>query len=117
MKQHLIAISTLCTVIFAGASSALEEEVECADVALEACTASFTSVPDFVIPGEPLEAGTCVHGGQGPGGTPPTDKLEATVAPLPACEDCEVIVTATWGAPQAGTHVSAAKTEPWPHPI
>ena len=116
MKRHLLAISAMCSVIFAGASVTLA--AECVPPgAAQACTASFTSVPDFVIPGDPLDAGTCVHGGQGPGGTPPTDKLEATVAPLPACEDCEVIVTATWGPPGAGTDVSAAKTKPWPHQI
>ena len=111
MKQHLIAISTMCTVIFAGASLALAQEVECADVALEACVASFSSVPTYVE----SSAGTCVHnGGPPPRYAPPTDVLEVTVAPLPVCQDCEVVVTAAWFG---DSQISPVKTKPWPHQV
>ena len=119
MKQHLIAISTMCTVIFAGASLALAQEVECADVALEACVASFSSVPTYIESG----SGTCVYQGTQPalnGGlpprlAPPTDVLQVTVAPLPVCKDCNVVVTAVWDFSK--TDVSQAKTTPWPHEV
>jgi len=99
-------------VVLAGASLALAQEVQCADVALEACVASFTSVPDYVESG----SGTCVHsGGPPPRYAPPSDVLEVTVAPLPVCEDCDVVVTAVWNF--VDEDVSPPKTKPWPHQV
>ena len=112
MNHFLIAISTLCTVVFAGASLALAQEVECADVALQECVASFSSVPTYVEHGK----GTCFHNnGPPPRYAPPTDVLEVTVAPLPACEDSEVVVTAVWNFVDGD--VATAKTKPWPHQV
>jgi hypothetical protein len=112
MKRRLAAISTVCLAMLAGASSAIDEVCTTPEFATN-CTASFTSVPDYIVSGD----GTCVHGGQGPGGTPPTDLLETTVAPLPDCEDCTVTVTATWGPNPGDQETSAAKTKPWPHAV
>ena len=104
MKRLLTAISVVSLAVLVGVAPAFADQ----------CTASFTSVPDYIVSGD----GSCVHGGQGPGGTPPTDLLETTVAPLPACENCTVTVTAIWGPnPFTDQETSAAKTKPWPHAV
>ena len=80
------------------------------------CEAEFTQIPDYIVAGD----GTCVHGGLGPGGGDPTDTLEVDVTRDGApCEDCTVVVTASWidgaGAPQSSD--SPVKKKPWPHKV
>ena len=90
-----------------------------------ACIPTFVKVPDFVVSGD----GTCTHGGQGAGGTDPSDTLTITVPDDPKCHACTVQVTASWGPNPAdmetspkkgpGTHVVVPPaTEPyWPHNV
>ena len=80
------------------------------------CSASFTQIPGYIVAGD----GTCVHGGIGPGGGPPTDTLEVTVTPAgPPCEDCTVVVTVSWtdGAGDPQSSDSPEKKKPWPHKV
>lgn len=91
----------------------------------ESCLPSFTKVPDYVVSGD----GTCVHGGLGPGGGPPSDVLEITVPDIPKCHPCTVEVTAVWGPGAAdmesktkgpGDHVTPVGDPPapyWPHRV
>ena len=80
------------------------------------CAASFTKIPDYIVAGD----GTCVHGGIGPNGGDPSDVLEVTVTPPgQPCEDCTIVVKASWvdgnGNPQSSE--SPEKKKPWPHKV
>ena len=61
------------------------------------CTAKFTQIPDFVIPGEPIVDGTCKHQTDIPG---LTDLLQVTVEAGRDCDpianECTVTIVATW---------------------
>lgn len=76
----------------------------------DACLPTFVQVPDFIVSGD----GSCVHGGVGPGGGPPTDKLTVTLPDDPKCHQCTVQVTASWG-PGAGDMETSAKKGPGTH--
>lgn len=72
------------------------------------CTATFTSIPDFVVTGD----GTCKHQDDIAG---LTDLLQVNVLPGANCDpdDCTVEVMATW----AGGNDSVTKGPRWPHDV
>lgn len=95
---RVLLFVTVCSVIAVNRASATE------------CTATITHVPDYVVAGE----GTCVNGEIGT----KSDVLTIDVQPRPACDNCKLKVTGTWG-PGAGQNDSKEKSpstdDTWPH--